>query len=171
MPQLLGPTGDTNTLLLMTTLYTVGHGVLAADAVITNLRRHGVELVLDVRSHPASTTAPEFNREQLRDALERAGIDYAWVGRALGGRPPKRLRTRSGAPDYERMASEPNTASALDNVVAAAGARTIALLCSEARPDRCHRSRMLEPELELRGATVEHILPDGSLTARPTLFS
>lgn len=154
----------------MRTIYTVGHGLLTQEALITNLLHHEIELLVDVRSQPMSTRAPHFNRDALREALEAAGIAYAWKGRALGGRPAEHLRTTSGAPDYERMAVESTTADAIDQLAEAAVSRRIALLCSESKPEECHRSRMLEPQLELRGAAVEHILPDGNLAARPTLF-
>ena len=154
----------------MTTIYTVGHGLLPVEALLANLARHDVVAVVDVRSQPFSGRAPQFNREALRVALEDVGITYIWMGQALGGRPPARLRTATGAPDYELMAREPATSDALDKVVDASSRRKLALLCSEARPEGCHRARMLEPELERRGATVEHILPDGMLAARPTLF-
>ncbi len=155
----------------MGTIYTIGHGVQPVDALIGKLTGHNVDLVVDVRSHPVSSRAPQFCRDTLTDALTSAGIDYAWVGKALGGRPPRHLLTPGGAPDYERMVGEPATAAALDRVAECAATRTLALLCSESRPEQCHRTRMLEPELERRGVTVEHILPNGSLAAYPTLFA
>ena len=154
----------------MATIYTVGHGLLAMEELLRNLATHKVTAVVDVRSQPFSARAPHFNREPLGNALEKAGITYVWMGRALGGRPPDDLRTASGAPDYERMSQEPSTALALDKVADAATRRRVALLCSEGRPEGCHRTRMLEPELERRGVSVEHILPDGALAANPTLF-
>jgi uncharacterized protein (DUF488 family) len=154
----------------MVTVYTVGHGLLPLQALIDNLQAHDIELVVDVRSQPISTRAPQFNREPLCESLRAAQIHYAWMGSALGGRPPKRLRTASGAPDYERMSAESATVDVLDRLAIEAAERRIAMLCSESRPEGCHRTRMLEPQLEMRGAAVEHILPDGGLLARPTLF-
>ncbi len=154
----------------MTTIYTVGHGLLPLEALLANLGSHEVRAVVDVRSQPFSGRAPQFNKEILQRSLEAAGITYIWMGQALGGRPPEALRTRTGSPDYERMACEPATVAALDKVVEAAGRRRLALLCSEGRPEGCHRTRMLEPQLEQRGAHVEHILPDGTLASLPTLF-
>jgi len=154
----------------VTTIYTVGHGLLPADVLLANLSRHEVAAVIDVRSQPFSRRAPQFTKQSLCSALEAVGISYIWMGQALGGRPPERLRTSAGAPNYELMAQEPPTAAALDKVVEAAARRRIALLCSEARPEGCHRARMLEPQLEQRGAAVEHILPDGALARQPTLF-
>jgi len=154
----------------MRTVYTAGHGLLPLEALIGNLEAHDIELVVDVRSHPGSTRAPQFNRDPLRDSLRAARIDYSWMGQTLGGRPPERLRTATGAPDYERMAAETATVDALDRLAEMAADSRIALLCSESHPESCHRTRMLEPQLEMRGAAVEHILPDGNLVARPTLF-
>ncbi len=153
----------------MTTIYTAGHGLLPLEELLDNLSRHHVTAVVDVRSQPFSGRAPQFNKDALSAALKARGITYVWMGQALGGRPTDDLRTATGAPDYERMAREPATVAALDKVVEAAKRRRIALLCSESRPEGCHRTRMLEPQLELRGAVVEHILPDGALTSQPTL--
>ncbi len=155
----------------MRTVYTVGHGLQALSELLDNLETHSIELVVDVRSYPVSARAPQFGRGPLQEALEARGIAYAWMGRALGGRPPRELRTRSGAPDYERMAAEPATSDGIDRLVRAAASRKIVLLCSESLPEHCHRSRMLEPELEKRGVAVEHILPDGRAVSRPTLFA
>ena len=154
----------------MITIFTVGHGLLPMERLLANLSDHQVEAVVDVRSQPFSGRAPQFNKERLHRSLEAVGITYIWMGQALGGRPPEALRTSSGAPDYERMASELPTVAALEKVIDAAARRRIALLCSEARPEGCHRTRMLEPQLEQRGAHVEHILPDGALASQPTLF-
>src|SRR5919108_4059126 len=100
----------------MGAVYTGGHGLLSQEALITNLRLHDIEIVVDVRSLPVSRRVPHFNREVLQEALRAAGITYAWHGQALGGRPPAHLCTTSGAPDYERMAAEPATANALDRL-------------------------------------------------------
>lgn len=154
----------------MPTIYTVGHGLLPLDALLGNLQRHAIGAVIDVRSQPFSTRAPQFNKESIRRESEARGITYAWLGQSLGGRPADELRTASGAPDYERMAREPATAAALDKLAEAVSVRRIALMCSESRPEGCHRTRMLEPQLEQRGVTVEHILPDGTLASQPTLF-
>ncbi|HSR15991.1 MAG TPA: DUF488 domain-containing protein, partial [Gemmatimonadales bacterium] len=79
-----------------------------------------------------------------------AGLGYRWMGRALGG------RSRPGAAQF---------AAAVDEVAALAAGGPVALLCAETDPASCHRSLVLAPALEARGATVWHILPDG--TAAP----
>jgi uncharacterized protein (DUF488 family) len=155
----------------MRRIYTVGHGLQALSQLVQNLTAHRIGLVVDVRSHPLSARAPQFSRQPLQAALEAKGVKYAWMGRELGGRPPRKLRTSTGAPDYERMAAVPVAADAIDRLASAAAEWNIVLLCSESSPERCHRSRMLEPEFEKRGVVVEHILPSGVLLLRPSLFA
>ena len=55
-------------------------------------RRHRVEAVADVRSHPYSRHHPQYRRDALRDALTRAGVDYLFLGRELGAKSRKDSR-------------------------------------------------------------------------------
>jgi uncharacterized protein (DUF488 family) len=153
------------------TIFTIGHGLLDLDRFVANLQAHEVETVVDVRSHPTSVRAPQFDKERLEEALRSKGLKYRWAGRTLGGRPPAHLTTPGGAPDYERMAAEPATAQAIEYLIELSQRERVAIMCSESLPEGCHRTRMLEPELEQRGASVEHILPSGDLVSLPTLFS
>ncbi len=151
-------------------VFTLGHGLLPLEGLMRLLRENVIDLVLDVRSQPFSARAPHFTTEALASSLVSEGFAYRWVP-ALGGRPNDRLSTMSGSPDYERMALQPDTLAALDEVARSAWSKRIALLCSESRPEECHRSRMLEPELAGRGVWVDHILHTGDVERVPTLFS
>ena len=142
---------------------TAGHGNLALDVLIGNLRRAGVERLVDVRSTPYSRWHPQFNRKSLEAASEAAGIVYEWEP-ALGGRPEDpALRTPDGDPDYERMAQHPPFLEAIERLIAAAEASPTAIMCSEGAPERCHRTLLVAPALLARGAHIRHLLKDGSL--------
>ena len=54
-----------------------------------------MQLLVDVRSMPWSRRFPQFGRERLAKSLEDAGIDYAWEGEALGGKPKAAAATTS----------------------------------------------------------------------------
>ena len=155
----------------MTVIRTIGHGTLPLESFIALLKQHEIQVVVDVRSEPFSARAPHFNRRTLEAALRGAGVTYRWAGETLGGRPPSHLRTKSGAPDYERMSREPETARDLDHLAEASKQVRVALMCSEGNPAECHRSRMLEPELASRGVQIEHVLRNGELLAQPTIFA
>ena len=69
----------------MTTLRTVGHGTLAAEAFASLLDKADIEHVVDVRSFPGSRHNPQFGREEMERWLPDSGHGYAWM-RELGGR-------------------------------------------------------------------------------------
>lgn len=67
-------------------IFTVGHSNHPAELFIGLLERHGVTAVADVRSTPYSRRNPQFNRDELRDALKARGIQYVFLGTELGAR-------------------------------------------------------------------------------------
>ena len=88
-------------------ILTIGHSNHSSERFIALLRGADVTAVADVRSAPYSRHAPQFNRDWLRDDLDRAGIAYVFLGRELGGRPAEREFYADGVADYERMAQAP----------------------------------------------------------------
>jgi len=126
------------------------------------LAAHGVEELVDVRTVPRSRHNPQFNRDALPEPLRAAGITYThWP--ALGGlRHARRDSINTawrnlsfrGFADYMQT---PEFAVALEKLIACAGARRTALMCSEAVPWRCHRS-LIADALTVRGIPVEHIM-------------
>jgi uncharacterized protein (DUF488 family) len=147
------------------TVYTVGHSTRTADELIELLRGHGVALLIDVRRFPGSRRHPQFNREALALTLEDAGISYLHV-EALGGRRDGRVDSpnaawrNAGFRAYADYMGTPEFGAALDGVVEAAGRHTVALMCAEAVPWRCHRN-LVSDALTARGVSVHHILGAG----------
>ena len=148
----------------MTAIFTIGHSRHAEDRFVALLRGAGVTRVVDVRSHPASKWAPHFGKAALARWLAAAGIDYAFLGRALGGRPDGADFYRpDGTVDHPRRAAAPDFQAGLDRLIELAGARPTAILCAEEDPARCHRRRLIAPALAARGVTVRHLRGDGRL--------
>lgn len=149
-------------------VFTLGHSNLSLDNLLERLRQHSIAVVLDVRSEPHSRYAPQFNAESLVHAIDAAGMEYRYEGKALGGKPADpALYGRRGVPDYFRIAATPAFQDALTTVLELAKTRRIVLLCSEADPQHCHREKLLARELRARGMEVKHILADGALAAPP----
>lgn len=138
----------------MPVIFTIGHSNQTAEQFVGLLRKYGIGLLADVRSTPASRFSPQFNRAALTRNLEEAGIDYRWFGQSLGGKPR--------AP--ERIFS-----AGIADLLQAAGARSTAIMCAERDPRMCHRTHLVTPALLKHGATVTHILGDGSLLPNDAL--
>lgn len=138
----------------MTTLFTIGHSNQTAEQFVGLLQKHGVRLLADVRSSPASRFAPQFNRTALARSLQGAGIGYRWFGQTLGGKP---------------RAPEPVFSTGISELLQAAEAQSTVIMCAERDPRMCHRTHLVTPALLKNGAIVTHILGDGTLLAHDAL--
>jgi uncharacterized protein (DUF488 family) len=155
-------------------LLTAGHGTLSADELARLVGEAGIELVVDVRSFPASRRHPQFRREAMERWLPEAGLAYRWEPR-LGGRRSARPDSPHGAlrvPAFRGYADHMETGefgAALDEVFADAEQRRTAVMCAESVWWRCHRRLIADAAVLLRGAAVEHLFHDGRVRAhQPT---
>ncbi len=144
-------------------IYTVGHSDHDLAAFIALLRRHGITLVVDVRSQPYSRWTPQFNREVLVRDLEVAGVAYIYLGDALGGRPsdPALYDPGQEQPNYRRVEQTPTYQAGIDQLLDLARTEQVAVMCSEGDHRRCHRHLLISQTLLARGVRVLHIQPDG----------
>lgn len=151
-------------------IYTVGHSDHDLAAFIALLRRHGITLVVDVRSQPYSRWTPQFNRETLARDLDDAGIAYQFMGDALGGRPadPDLYDPGQERPDYQRVEQTDVYQAGIDRLLELARTERVAVMCSEGDHRRCHRHLLITQTLLGRGVRVLHVQPDGrTVEAQP----
>lgn len=148
----------------MLTLFTIGHSNHSFEHFLGLLQKHGVELVVDVRSRPYSRYVPHFSREALEKSLKDQGIRYLFLGEKLGGRPKEKEYYRAdGTVDYRRLRESPKFQEGIEEVLALASRYRLALLCGEEDPTSCHRKLLVGRVLEDRGASVLHIRGNGEV--------
>ena len=145
---------------------TIGHSTRPLEEFLALLRGAGVRRLVDVRIAPGSRRHPRFGREALARALAEAGIAYQHA-KDLGGRrrpipgsPHTAWRTE-GFRGYADHMDTPAFQRALDDLIAASRTETVAVMCAEAVPWRCHR-QLIADALLARGVAVAHILGPGS---------
>jgi uncharacterized protein (DUF488 family) len=145
----------------MSSLFTIGYEQATSTAVLGELQRAGVGLVVDTRAVAASRR-PGFSKRQLAAGLEERGIGYLHL-RGLGTPAEGRQAARSGRFDdlfriYEKHLQTPQAREELDQLVAVVrSGRPICLLCYERRPEHCHRRRIADLVCERVDRTVEHL--------------
>jgi uncharacterized protein (DUF488 family) len=145
-------------------VFTVGHSNHSADKFAGLLRRHGIEAVVDTRSHPYSRHAPHFNASSLKEILSKDVIGYLFLGGKLGGRPQEEIfYDTEGRLDYTLVERSQPFLDGISRLEQEIRARAVALLCSEEDPTRCHRRLLVGWALEERGFTLRHIRGDGSI--------
>jgi uncharacterized protein (DUF488 family) len=140
-------------------LYTIGYGARAIEQFLDALQRYDVAYLIDVRSSPYSRFKPDFSRQPLEAHLRRAGIRYVYLGDALGGRPDDQSCYHSdGKVDYAKVAERDFYRTGIDRLVSAhEQGLAVAIMCSEGKPENCHRSKLIGKTLAGRGIPVAHI--------------
>ncbi len=73
----------------MTDIFTIGHSTQTYDQFLALLREHNITALADVRSSPHSRLFPHFDRGEISPALKADGIAYSFLGKELGGPPPR----------------------------------------------------------------------------------
>lgn len=142
--------------------YSIGHSNYCYEQFRDLLLYHGITLVVDVRSVPYSKFVPQYNREELKENLGRAGIKYLHAGQELGGR-------NQGPGNLEEAVNSPAFQAGLTKIAARiAAGEVVGIMCAERDPFNCHRFYLVSYALEQQGIEVRHILETGN--AVPTEF-
>jgi uncharacterized protein (DUF488 family) len=155
-------------------IYTIGHSNHAMTDFLRLLEACAVELLVDVRSAPYSKFSPHFSKDNLNFVLKSHGIGYRFAGEFLGGRPETPDLYRNGVVprgnadylslvDYQAVAKTSRYRVGIDRLMTLAATRRVAIKCSEADPDRCHRHHLIAQTLIASDVEVLHILRDGSI--------
>lgn len=123
-------------------VFTIGFTKSSAESFFTRLDKAGVKRVIDVRLNNVSQLAGFAKRDDLRYFLKTiCGIEYAHRSELA---PTQELldayKKRKGQwSDYEERFLELMRTRRVEELVARDEMDGSCLLCSEDRPDRCHR--------------------------------
>lgn len=142
-------------------IWTIGHSNHSARRFIDLLQGAGIDCVADVRSTPFSRRNPQFSQKALASSLKDAGIEYWFLGDALGARPVDPHCWENGKVSYARIAASPAFQEAIHTLIEELHAKRIALMCAEKEPLDCHRTILVGRALAQRDAELGHIHADG----------
>ena len=146
-------------------ILTIGHSVHSLERFLELLQRHGVQVVIDVRSVPFSGRVPQFNRPVLEKRLPKAGVAYVFEGDALGARPTSATMYENGRVSFARVEASVPFKEAIARVITRSRAERVVLMCSEQEPLECPRFLLAGRVLSSASVPVSHILADGTLDA------
>jgi uncharacterized protein (DUF488 family) len=145
-------------------LYTMGYGSRTIEEFMALLRKHHLALVVDVRTAPYSRFKPEFSKEAFEAALKARGLRYLFLGNELGGQPKDPACYTDGKVDYAKLRAQPFFQAGLERVKDTCRQQIgVILVCSEGRPEQCHRTKLIGEALAADGIPVCHIDEDGRL--------
>jgi len=160
-------------------LYTIGHSTRTLDDLLSALKAHDIQTLVDIRAFPVSRRLPHFNRESLEHSLEQNKIRYVWM-KGLGGyrkktlddSPNPALRNQSFRNYADYMLTD-EFHEAITRLLALASESRTAYMCAERLYFHCHRM-LVSDWLVAHGHEVLHIDAEGAprphqLTAEATM--
>lgn len=152
-------------------IYTIGHSTHTVVYFLELLQTHNIDTVIDVRSTPASSYNPQFNKEMLLSFLKLHNIKYMHFGEEFGARQTDESNLDDdGCVDFELFRKTYQFQSGVERVdIGISKGYKIALMCAEGNPLECHRFSMISVYLEEIGITVKHILKDKSIKLNKVL--
>ena len=144
-------------------LFTIGYAQAKPAAVLDELKRAKIDLLVDTRAVAASRR-PGFSKRQLAASLDEAGIAYIHLQK-LGTPAEGRAAAKSGDLDtlwriYDKYIKKPEAQEALGELLALIKSKKrIALLCYCRDPNACHRSRIVANVKKRARVKVEDLIP------------
>lgn len=147
----------------MQTLFTIGYEKALPAAVLGELKRAKIDLLVDTRAVAASRR-PGFSKRQLAASLDEIGIPYLHLQK-LGTPAQGRQAARAGDLDmlwriYDKHIKTPEAQAALGELLALIKAgKRVCLLCYERDPNECHRSRIAALVKKRTRIKVEDLIP------------
>lgn len=151
-------------------VYTIGHSNRGLEEFLTIIRRHGIQVIYDVRSFPTSRIVPHFSKLELSESLREMGVGYVWDGRLGGFRRFGRdvedygLATCFKSEGFRAYATylvmSDEARRAGEELAAVAEKYLTAIMCRERIPWRCHR-KILSDLMLAKGFQVIHLIDEG----------
>src|SRR3954453_13781683 len=144
-------------------LFTIGYEKSKPDALMAELKRAKVKLLVDTRAVAASRK-PGFSKRQLAATLDENGIAYLHLQK-LGTPDEGRQAARAGKLDtlwriYAKHLKTPEAIEAMEELIAIVKwGQSVCLLCYERDKDCCPRSRIAEIVNERTGASIVDLAP------------
>ncbi len=142
-------------------IFVMGHSTRTIESFIDLLKAHSINFLVDIRTIPKSRHNPQFNEDALEKKLKDSKIGYLHL-KGLGGlRHPDKNSINLGwhNSSFRGFADYMQTKefdSSLKELIALSKIHTVAIMCAEGNPFRCHRS-LVSDALLLRHVKALHI--------------
>lgn len=155
-------------------VFTIGHSNMSQDEFDALMKRHGIHVLVDIRSYPSSKFCPHFNQSNLERHEAEKDVEYHHFPE-FGGHQYRLVKGEDGKDEKVRLSYEESMKTpefkegmkALRDCVK--DGYRVALMCSENDPMDCHRMVMMgralaHPEVygsKAKPVDVQHITRQG----------
>ncbi len=155
-------------------VFTIGHSNLSQEEFDKLLKRHGIEVLVDIRSIPNSRFAKQFNKDTLDSHLMEKDIEYyhfpEFGGKQYVTEKDEKGKNVQRQMSYEEIMKTDEFKKGMKSLRdCVKGGYRVALMCSENEPLDCHRMVMMgralaHPEVygsKSKPIDVQHITRSG----------
>lgn len=144
------------------TIFSIGHGNKKFEKLLSELKEHQIEYLIDVRSSPMSKFNFQYNKSWLEKDLPDNNITYDFLGDYLGGLPKDKTCYTEGKVDYSKLRTKDFFLAGIQLLIDGNNdGMRIVLMCSETKPEECHRCKLIGQELLKYNISINHITPEG----------
>jgi uncharacterized protein (DUF488 family) len=143
------------------TICIIGHSTFSVERFVRILLGHSITMLVDIRKIPRSSHNPQFNSGALEKSLKEDRIGYVHLKELGGLRHTSKNSENTGWRNlsFRGYADHMQTEEfelGLDRLIALSKVGTVAIMCAEGNPYRCHRS-LVADALTVRGIRAVHI--------------
>lgn len=157
---------------MTSTLYSIGYGNKTFSQFEQELHSFNIQYLIDVRTKPFSKWNPSFNQDILKVLLKNSGIRYVYMGDKIGGLPSDSSCYTEGHIDYAKLREKDFFREGLSRLLIAAEKELpVVIMCSEAEPEKCHRSKLIGQELLKHKISLNHIVGIGKSQSQELVMS
>jgi len=151
----------------MQVIYTIGHSTRPIEEFIDLLRTHHITRLVDIRTIPKSRHNPQYQSSTLKHSLQAAGIEYVYLEELGGLRRPTNSHKNDGWHNksfrsYADYMQTKDFEQGITTLLDLSQHETVAIMCAEAVPWRCHRS-LVGDALVVRNVRVRDIISPKSI--------
>lgn len=152
-------------------IFSIGHGNKSLEDFLEELKTYKIQYLIDVRTTPYSKWNSHFNQNELKFYLKKHNIGYIFLGDKIGGLPSdKSCYTKDGKIDYALLRDKDFFQEGIDRLISAnAKSINVATMCSETKPEECHRSKLIGKELLQKNIDMHHIINKDELKNQSTI--
>ncbi|WHP41456.1 DUF488 domain-containing protein [Lysinibacillus capsici] len=148
-------------------IFTIGYGNRNIDEFLKLLIDNNIEFLIDVRTNPKGSYNEDYVKNNLIEHTKKIGIRYVYMGDALGGRPIEEECYTDGKVDYKKVAEQGFYQKGISRLRTAYKKNLfVALMCSEQKPESCHRSKLIGQTLSEEGIDIVHIDEQGIIISQ-----
>jgi uncharacterized protein (DUF488 family) len=152
-------------------LFTIGHSIYDIKDFIDILHYHDIDVVVDVRSIPYSKFVPQYNKDSLKNDLQKNSIKYIYMGEVLGAKySNKNLLFENNCVNFEKVRDTEEFKNGINRLKnGLLKGFNITLMCSEKEPFDCHRFCLISKYLYENGININHILSKEEIISQEDL--